>query len=357
MKRFLLILAAGLAGASLVVASPAHPAKLAKTRAAAALKAYIGAYWDETRGQFRKHKDKDEVLDFWLAAHSFDLLLDARHLFPSTNLDSRVGRYYAGFKATHDDWRRNEFNDDLEWWIISLSRAAVELKDRSYLSDAKGMADKIITSETDGVLGGGVWWRNNERKGKHACSNFPAVIALCELHRATRETRYLAAAERIYAWARSHLVDGETGAVWDNISASGHVDKANYTYNNGTLIGAALRLHAATRRRSYLDDARLAADYLLRHRSNEGVIHGGGQGDGGAFNGIAMRYLAEYARRPEGRDVKAYLETNAASAWMNRRRSDTLCGPDWRQRVGDDFDIEGQTAASAVTLFLALAGR
>lgn len=326
-----------------------------KMRAGMALKAYVSAYWDDSRAQFRKHKGKDEVLDFWLAAHAFDMLLDARKVFPSEKLDARVRRYYAGFKSSHDDWRRNEFNDDLEWWIISLARASIELKDRTYLEDAKAMAAKIIDSETDDKLGGGVWWRNNERKGKHACSNFPAVIGLLELYRATKVTRYRTAAEAIYAWTRQHLVDGETGQVFDNMSASGHIDRANYTYNNGTFIGAALRLYKLTRKQAYLDDAKLGANYLIQKRSNQGVIHGGGQGDGGAFNGIAMRYLAEFARHKEGAYVRDYLVSNAKSAWANRRTSDSICGPDWRLKVGDDFDVEGQTAAGAVTLFLAVA--
>ena len=78
-----------------------------------------------------------------------------------------------------------------------------------------------------------------------------------------------------------------------------------------------------------------------------------GQGDAGSFNGIAVRYLAELARRPGCSEYRDYLLANASSAWTSRRLSDEVNGPDWARtpQIGDE--IEAQTAVSAAMLYFA----
>ena len=321
--------------------------------AAAAVDAVIAAYWDDGRSVFRKHKGKDEVLDYWLCAHAFDMLLDAAERWRRRDVLDKARRFFGGFKKVHPDWRRNDYNDDLLWWVIADCHAHPILKDSAVLNEAREIMGFIMDSQTDGELGGGVWWKSNERRGKHACSCYPAVIAANELYRITKDRKYLDYAVSVYAWSRDNLFDKNSGQVYDMKGVEGTVDRTCYTYNVGTCIGAALRLYTFTRRRQYLDDAILAAGFLMDSMSTGDMMRGRGQGDGGAFNGIAARYLGELARLPEGRRVGEYLKVNARGAWSHRRASDGLVGPDWDRTVGDSFDIEAQTACSAATLLLA----
>ena len=80
------------------------------------------------------------------------------------------------------------------------------------------------------------------RPGKNACVNAPAAIAAARLSRALGDPGYLAKAKRLYAWVRRRLYDSQTGAVYDHVFKDGGgqavVDRATYTYNQGTFTGA-----------------------------------------------------------------------------------------------------------------------
>lgn len=317
-----------------------------------AAEAFVTAYWDCTRSQFVKHKGKNELLDYWLSAHAYEMLLDLAVRYPRNDFRGMAEMFFDGFKAARGDWRANEFNDDLLWWVIADCHAYRVLKTPALLKDAREMMDFIIGKQCDGVLGGGVWWKSSERGGKHACSCYPAVIAACELYSITGDRKYLEAASSIYAWSRENLFDKSAGCVFDAKHADGKVDRTCYTYNVGTAIGAALRLGKLTGAKGFREDAALAADWLMDRMSRGEVMRGRGQGDGGAFNGIAARYLAEFAALPQGARAREYLKINARTAFAHMRKADGLCGPDWDVAPADGFDIEAQTACSALTLFL-----
>ena len=101
-----------------------------------------------------------------------------------------------------------------------------------------------------------------------------------------------------------------------------------------------------------MDDALKAGGHMVTALSSNGVLKPCGQGDGGAFNGIGARYLAELAAQREGRRFAKWLFDNAVKAWANRRMSDGISGVDWSRTPTEDFDVEGQTANAAVTLML-----
>jgi len=321
--------------------------------AKAAWRAFLGVYWIPERSQFRKHKGNDqELLDFWLSAHAWDAILDASRLFPDRMTKAMVPAFYDAFMTRHPDWRTNEFNDDILWWTISCTRVYYATKDARYLSQARTMFDWLAEREIDDELGGGMWWKNSERKSKNACDNFPAVITACNLHRLTRERKYLETAKALYSWGRGKFFDEVSGAVYDHVTTEGSLTRWDFSYNTGTFIGSALRLYRATQVRRYLDDALKAGRHMTTALSPNGTLRPCGQGDGGAFNGIGARYLAELAARQGGGEFSKWLFDNAETAWTHRRKSDGIAGEDWSQTPAEDFDVEGQTANSAVTLML-----
>ena len=321
--------------------------------AKAVWEAFVKAYWIPKRAQFRKHKGNDrELLDFWFSAHAWDAIVDASRLFPNSMARSMVPAFYDAFVKRHPDWRKNEFNDDILWWTIACTRAYSATKTVRYLVKARAMFDWLASREIDDTLGGGMWWKNSERKSKNACDNFPAVITACNLHRLTRERKYLETAKSLYAWGRRTFFDEGTGAVYDHVKTDGALVRWDFSYNTGTFLGSALRLHRITGERRYMDDALKAGEHMVTALSPNGVLKPCGQGDGGAFNGIGARYLAELAAQREGRRFAKWLFDNAVKAWANRRMSDGISGDDWSRTTTEDFDVEGQTANAAVTLML-----
>ena len=355
-RDFAALTAAAYAFGTRSTAFAAAEGGFALSRAKTAFADYVKAYWDEARGQFRLHKKGDKLLDFWFAAHSFDMLLDAVRVIGGKETRRLAIAFYDGFMKRYPDWKKNESNDDILWWTIACVRASRCLGDRRYLAQAKSLFNHLLAHEVDGELGGGMWWKNSEHKSKNACDNFPAVITACGLHKATGDAKYRKAALDLYAWGREKLFNVKTGAIEDNIDISGKVTHWHFSYNSGTFIGSALRLWRITREKVYLDDAFLAAKYMTTSLSRDGVLKPTGQGDGGAFNGIGIRYLCELAQTAEGAALREFVRGNAESVWQNRRKSDGLPGPDWTRVPADDFDIEGQTANSGLVALVLVAG-
>jgi len=96
------------------------------------------------------------------------------------------------------------------------------------------------------------------------------------------------------------------------------------TYNQGTFVGAANFL-------GYIDEARLAANFIRNYLCRDGMLPTTGEkGDGGGFNGIGARWIARFMNdRNEHSTYELWLQKNAEAAWQARRRSDNLCGPRW----------------------------
>ncbi|MBP5320534.1 MAG: hypothetical protein J6334_06065 [Kiritimatiellae bacterium] len=324
-----------------------------EARALSAWQALCKAYWNPESRLFNKFQGRAQPpLDFWLTAQVWDCVMDAAERFKAAADKEKVTALFDAFLSRHRYWLRNPYNDDICWWTIACTRAYRITRDTRFLQRAKRIFDALSTRECDDQIGGGFWWRSDEHKSKNACVNGPAIITAMELADLTGEKRYVGQSATLYAWLRKNLFDAASGKVSDNIGRTGRVAPMAFTYNQGTFIGAALRLHRASGTPSYLEDARAAARFLCTQLSPRGILRREGQGDGGAFKGIAVRYLAELARLPEGGETARFLERNAETAWENRRISDDLIGPDWSRPASEWMPIECQTAASAVVLLI-----
>ncbi len=301
-----------------------------------------------------KSADSDKPLDFWLSSQAFDLLLDSVGTFWRKDLAvEAVSVYFRDFTSLYRNRRTLEYNDDLLWWSIACTRAAYITNDKTYLLEAKELYDHLWSTQVDNAIGGGMWWRSDDKRSKNACVNLPAVIVAMNLYVATKDLKYLLQAKRLYQWTCEHLYDEDTGKVYDYVTVEGKVTDWDFSCNSGAFIGASLRLFRATGKRVYLANAKKAADYMLSNMAKRGVMKSCGQGEGGAFNGIAVRYLAELARRPGCEKYREFLVSNANSAWTSRRLSDGVNGPDWAKTPQTGDVIDSQTAVSAGMLYFA----
>ena len=327
-------------------------------------------YWyhrglDSTRAVWAAYRFSDEgallrdaqgkgPLSFWLSTQAFDLLLDSVGNFWRRDLAAEaVAAYYKDFASVHPMRASNVRNDDILWWTIACLRASRITNDKSYSLEARTFYDRLWSTQIDNALGGGMWRRSDRRDVKSASANFPAVIAALILYTATKDVKYLHQGNRIYQWAADRLFDPATGAVYDHLAADGTRDERELACNIGAFIGASLRLYRATGSRVYLSNAMKAADHLVDSFSEGGTLKASGQGDEGAFNGIAVRYLAELARRPSCTRYREYLLACARTAWTSRRLSDGLNGSDWSKVPTAADKIEPQTAVSAAMLYFA----
>ncbi len=182
--------------------------------------------------------------------------------------------------------------------------------------------------------GGGIWWRRGD-DFKNAPANGPAAILLA------RDGRPDAAAA-IVDWMAETLVDPATGLVRDGVrvgfdGAVRAVEPTVYTYCQGVHLGACIELAERDGHVRWLDRAVGVLDAVgTRLADPDGVVPGYDDGgDGGLFNGILARYLADAAvRRPELAPVAARIVlASADAAWRGRAEiaGGPVFAPDWRR--------------------------
>ncbi len=184
----------------------------------------------------------------------------------------------------------DRYYDDNMWVILALAEIFETTKETKYLDKAEETF-RFVLSGQDNALGGGIYWRENERTSKNTCSNAPAIVDALRLYQLTKKPMYLETAYRLYGWTNAHLQDKD-GLFWDNIKLDGKVDTTKFSYNSALMIRANAQFYALTHQASYLKEAQRIA------RASEAkwiVQQSGAVQDGGRFAHLLMEsFLALY---------------------------------------------------------------
>ena len=298
----------------------------------AIFEAHTKAFYRATNGLAWHQKSTDGgKADFWMQAEQLEMVLDAYERTRKPQTLEMFTNLFHGFLASHGrTWGRNAYNDDIMWMVIACARAHLLTGNMEFGSVAKTNFDLCFARAASTNLGGGIWWKTDNRS-KNACANGPGSIAAFLLGRGTRDDAYFTKSTNMFLWLRATLFDPATGKVYDNINTNGRIARFSLTYNQGTFVGAANLL-------GYTNEARLAALYTMNQMSRDGYLPPAGEnGDGGGFNGIGARWIARFMKdRGEEATFEAWLQKNAEAAWQSRRASDNLSWCRWPQPTPDD---------------------
>lgn len=319
-------------------------------------------------------------------------------------------RQYSDFDFDNSDTNTGWFiYDDIQWWTITLARAAEFFNDDRY----RGLAEKSFArvwygspkvgdtgsyADPSKNLGGGMFWQwqplenpdpNRAGDGKMSCINFPTVVAAMMLHslapedreadpapetwtngygdfrRPKYETRqrYLDMAKEIYDWSVANLADSVTGMVHDNRHGE-NVGGHPLIYNQGTFIGASMLLYKATGDERYLQLARKGADYSIDVMSAEhGCLpwahnpeHPYDQGsmEQGVYPAIWVQYMRMLADEVKDTDkYTSFISRNIEEGWKNRNLDSGICdGEAWNPTPADT--VIGSYAASSTPALMLL---
>lgn len=277
-------------------------------------------YWNNT--------DHGGIAAIWTHAIFWNMVLDAYKRTGNTeylNLSNNI--YQGGYDQYGQyDWNNQKVwfvFDDLMWWIISMSRAYQLTGNTNCLTTAKAGFENVYSRAYDPVGGGVYWGFGSDGKGKghkSSCINYPTIIAAMQLYSIMKDTRYLNIAENIYSWARIHLFNPATGSVPDLVSDQGEVDWTNYTYNQGTMIGAASMLYLATKDESYLKDANLAVQYTQTQMCNsDGILPAEGDwNEQGCMKAIFAHYMGILVYDCNQSQWLSWIYKNTNAAWTHR---------------------------------------
>jgi predicted alpha-1,6-mannanase (GH76 family) len=280
---------------------------------------------EHDRAWFKETTDGGKA-SFWMQAELMEMELDAYERTANKRQLAIFTNLFRGFVAKHGaDWSKNEYNDDIMWMVIACARAYFLTGNSEFRDVARSNFDVCFARAWSTNLGGGLWWKTDNRS-KNACVNGPAAIAAVILSRACRDPSYLVKARNIFLWERARLFDAETGQVFDNIRPDGRKFYMSFSYNQGTFVGAANLL-------GYTNEAMLAATYTMNRLCRDGLLPTYGEnGDAGGFNGICVRWIARFMKDSRAQPVfESWLQKNAEAAWNVRRPADNLSWCNWRE--------------------------
>ena len=320
------------------------------------INAMIQDYWNSKYLYFNTDNQEDTLFQYWPQAHALDELVAAYKRTHNKKYLRYIHKWYQGVKQQTGGMFINNYYDDMEWNALAMLRAYQVTHDQKYLRTVNHVW-KNIQGGWSIVAGGGIQWQKKSSNSKNACSNGPASILASNLYLTEHKKNDLKWAKKIYNWEKSTLVDSVSGAVWDNISFKGcgvSIKKNwKFTYNQGTFIGAALKLYDITGQKKYLNDAIKTVDFTIHSLTQKGknILKDEGNGDGGLFKGIFIRYftkliLCKNLSKKKRDQYVNFLAHNARVLWLKgTNHRNVTFGSNWSRnpgkKVGLKTDLSG----------------
>lgn len=282
---------------------------------------------------------------YWWQAHLLDCLVDAQVRDPQAERRTRIAQQIRGHWLRNTGWT-NEYYDDMAWLALALERAG-RLAGVEQPGALRTLCAQLVNAWVP-EDGGGIPWRKQDQFF-NAPANGPAGIFLA------RYDDRLRRAQQMADWIDETLIDPETHLVFDGIKA-GSMVRAQYTYCQGVVLGLETELAVRTNDSRHGERVRRLVAAVAEEMATDGVIKGAGGGDGGLFNGITARYLAQVATSLPGKEAadvtardtaKSLVLASAKSAWDYRQTVDglPLFGPFW-DRAAEMPSATGQGAES-----------
>lgn len=244
---------------------------------------------------------------YWWLAHYLDCLVD------QALREDAVGQLDAAHRTSQTAHRllrtirlrnvaifTNHYYDDMAWLLLAahrLDRLAATLSpiaSRALTHSAGGALRAAVTRGHTDDLGGGLFW-NDHHDFKNVAATGPAALFFARIGDRAR-------AGALLDWLHDHLRDPASGLFVDGlrISPDGRTTLVPdvFTYNQGTVLGALVTLADPIS----LARAETLIDAIARQLTTDPdfrILRTHGDGDGGLFTGILVRYLALAARCPD----------------------------------------------------------
>jgi hypothetical protein len=214
-----------------------------------------------------------------------------------------------------------KYYDDNDWVGIELIRAYKLTHEPSALASAETiMALEMAGWQADPEqpCPGGIPFSNAaENTDRNTVTTAPAAELAAQLYRVTGNVGYLQFAEMAYLWVRGCLMESN-GLYADHISAKG-VETMLWSYNQGSMIGAATLLYQATGNNGYLFQARQTAAAALAYFTPERLAS-----ENPFFPSVYFRnllYLDSVTHDPPGKGI---AQNYVNYAWQHLRLSDNV---------------------------------
>ena len=290
---------------------------------------------------------------WWGDAEMFETILDAFATTGDLKYKDIFHELYLNFLHRNgSDWSNNDYNDDITWMVLACVRAYKYFGNPDYLAIAVDNYTRMYNraKQRFGTL---IWKQTQENKlSTNSCINCPATVAACYLGQLTNDKTWFEKAVSIYTGQRKLLFNAETGEVWDSRAwnSDGSMESGGNrwvsTYNQGTMLGAALALYDYTKDEMYIKDAAKIYNRSVSALTNNDKIIDVCQtinGDLCGFKGILMRYVRAYAESQHLEEPMLWMEKNAWHAYQNGNSNGVIWSA-WLTKTAEDLKrMEGDS--------------
>lgn len=337
------------------------------TRAQEAYHSLLQNYWNDHLHMFNNHYPNPDnrcnlTFHYWWYAHAIDSLVDAYSRTNNEEIPAYIQKEYEGLVFRNGGQPTNLLYDDMEWLALALLRVYQATKNEAYVKDVQILWEDIKTGWNN-QMGGGIAWHKDQLGYKNTPANGPAIILAARLFKEFGNIEDLEFAKKLFSWLDGHLVNRETGFVMDGINrlGDGQIDTDwEFTYCQGVYVGGAVELYQITNDDQFLDKALTTAHFAIEklHDQTHNVLKSEGNGDGGLFKGIMVRYFTELiATAPEKtKAILTYFEKNAEILWQQGTNPDkTIFNHLWSEQPDLTEGIDLSIQLSGVFLYECLA--
>jgi hypothetical protein len=174
--------------------------------------------------------------------------------------------HYASYVVAPLGGGGDAFYDDNEWDALAFLQWYAQTGNRKALKKAEHIFDLVVYGWDDDpshACPGGVFWTQAPwSQDRNTVSNGPGAEVGAHLYLITGKRKYLTWAKKMVAWTDQCLL-APNGLYYDNIKLDGSIDKTQWSYNQGVMLGAKNLLYRATGQKHYLREAQAIADASL----------------------------------------------------------------------------------------------
>lgn len=215
----------------------------------------------------------------------------------------------------------DKFYDDNEWAGLAQVQLYRVTGDADALAQARQIFDFTVagwdTNPADPAPGGVFWTQAPWNRDRNTVSTMPGAELGLHLYPITGEPDYLEWARRMYDWTNRYL-RAPNGLYWDHVNMNGEIERTQWSYNQGTTIGASVLLYRATGHATYLVRAEQIAGAALAYYGEVGYFT-----QPAAFNAIFFRNLLLLSSANGNPAYRQVMQDYADRAWANARDPQT----------------------------------
>jgi Glycosyl hydrolase family 76 len=205
-------------------------------------------------------------------------MIGLRSYFDATNSGQPEGTFtsalaaFDGTAAPPTGAGGAKYYDDNEWVGIELVRSYETTGEAAALESAEQIMAFVMSgwqANPKLACSGGVPFSNAASNGtRNTVTTAPGAELALQLYGITANPEYLQFAEMAYAWVRQCTLSAN-GLYADHIGSKGVVEPTEWSYNQGTMIGAGVMLYQATNNGAFLYQARQTAKAALAYFTPE----------------------------------------------------------------------------------------